>query len=158
MTENKFVPVAQPASDCPDCKGTGDRDSGGTQPWGEAIYVPCDCSAAAPAPVALAGEFEAWYATVVKYVEPADIAAWMHDAWDAGRASAPAPVARLLTDKEIEAGRHETFSTSNPFCPCTDKTMRKAVRWAERACARAWGVKLTESTGQEDNNGKVPRL
>jgi hypothetical protein len=61
--------------------------------------------------------------------------------------AAPAPVARLLTDKDIEAGRHETFSTSNPFCPCTDKTMRKAVRWAERACAKAWGVKL--ATGQE---------
>ncbi len=61
----------------------------------------------------------------------------------------PAPVARRLTDEEIEAGRHETFSTSNPFCPCTDKTMRKAVRWAERACAEAWGVKLVEATGQE---------
>ncbi|SEL13699.1 hypothetical protein SAMN05216359_105333 [Roseateles sp. YR242] len=38
-----------------------------------------------------------------------------------------------LTDEQIEAGRKETFSTDNPFCPCTDKTMRKAVRWAEHA-------------------------
>lgn len=49
---------------------------------------------------------------------------------------------RALTDAEIERGRHETFSTDNPFCPCTDKTMRKAVRWAERALTKAWGVKL----------------
>ena len=38
-----------------------------------------------------------------------------------------------LTDAQIEAGRKATFSTSNPFCPCDSKTMRKAVRWAERA-------------------------
>ena len=40
------------AAHCPECQGTGARDSGGVQPWGEAIYVPCDCSNAAPAPVA----------------------------------------------------------------------------------------------------------
>lgn len=57
---------------------------------------------AAPAPVARAGEFEAWYDTVVKYVEPADIAAWMHDAWDAGRASTPAPVAQPLTADDLK--------------------------------------------------------
>lgn len=28
---------------CPDCKNTGSRDSGGQHPWGEAIYVSCDC-------------------------------------------------------------------------------------------------------------------
>ncbi len=38
-----------------------------------------------------------------------------------------------LTDAQIEAGREATFSTSNPFCPCDSKTMRKAVRWAEHA-------------------------
>ena len=37
-----------------------------------------------------------------------------------------------MTDEEIERGRKETFSTENPFCPCDSKTMRKAVRWAER--------------------------
>ena len=60
---------------------------------------------AAPAPVAQTGEFEAWYDTVVKYVEPADIAAWMHDAWEAGRASAPAPVltpAQSLTEGALK--------------------------------------------------------
>lgn len=29
--------------DCPDCHGTGRRDSGGTQPWGEAIHLDCEC-------------------------------------------------------------------------------------------------------------------
>ena len=29
---------------CPDCNNTGQRDSGGTHPWGEAAYVPCDCN------------------------------------------------------------------------------------------------------------------
>ena len=38
-----------------------------------------------------------------------------------------------LTDEQIEKGREAIFSTSNPFCPCDSKTMRKAVRWAERA-------------------------
>ncbi len=28
---------------CPACKGSGLRDSGGTYPWGEPIDVPCDC-------------------------------------------------------------------------------------------------------------------
>ena len=51
-----------------------------------------------------------------------------------------------LTDEAIKAGRQKTFSTNNPFCPCDAKTMRKAVRWAERACATAWGVKLAKQT------------
>lgn len=38
-----------------------------------------------------------------------------------------------LSEARIEEGRHETFSTNNPFCPCDSKTMLKAVRWAERA-------------------------
>ena len=44
-----------------------------------------------------------------------------------------APTREALTDEQIERGRRETFSTENPFCPCDSKTMRKAVRWAERA-------------------------
>ena len=52
----------------------------------------CADSSCAGRSVMQSNEFEAWYDTVVKYVEPADIAAWMYDAWDAGRASAPAPV------------------------------------------------------------------
>jgi len=38
-----------------------------------------------------------------------------------------------LSSKQIEAGWHKTFSTSNPFCPCDLKSFTKAVRWAERA-------------------------
>lgn len=44
----------------------------------------------------------------------------------------PAAAPKPLTDEQIEQGRRETFSTENPFCPCDSKTMRKAVRWAER--------------------------
>lgn len=32
-----------PASFCQKCNNTGSMDSGGTQPWGEAIMVECDC-------------------------------------------------------------------------------------------------------------------
>lgn len=33
----------QPApGECPECHGTGKRDSGGTHPWGEAVMVPCE--------------------------------------------------------------------------------------------------------------------
>lgn len=28
---------------CPYCNDTGERDSGGTTPWGEPIYLACDC-------------------------------------------------------------------------------------------------------------------
>ena len=31
--------------DCPECKGTGQRDSGGTHPWGEPAMMMCDCDA-----------------------------------------------------------------------------------------------------------------
>jgi hypothetical protein len=30
---------------CPKCQDTGEADSGGVQPWGEGISVPCDCQA-----------------------------------------------------------------------------------------------------------------
>lgn len=32
---------------CPYCHGTGERDSGGVYPWGEGIFVPCECEYAA---------------------------------------------------------------------------------------------------------------
>jgi hypothetical protein len=38
-----------------------------------------------------------------------------------------------LSDEQIEGLREQTFSTNNPFCPCDSKTMREAVRAAERA-------------------------
>ena len=43
------------------------------------------------------------------------------------------PERKPLTDAQIEKLREQTFSTSNPFCPCDSKTMRKAVWAAERA-------------------------
>lgn len=35
---------------CQECRGTGQRDSGGTYPWGESIFLACDCDVP-PAPV-----------------------------------------------------------------------------------------------------------
>ncbi|EPV3656683.1 hypothetical protein ACV4J1_002730 [Citrobacter sedlakii] len=35
---------AEPVA-CPKCNDTGMADSGGVQPWGEPISVPCDCTA-----------------------------------------------------------------------------------------------------------------
>jgi len=65
---------------------------------------------------------------------------------------------QILTDTEIEQGRHCVFSTDNPFCPCDTKTMRKAVRWAEQVLlsklrgagepARDW----TEDFAHENGN------
>lgn len=46
----------------------------------------------------------------------------------------------VLTDEQIEKGRQEVFSTSNPFCPCDSKTMRKAARWTELAVLQSPGV------------------
>lgn len=33
----------KPDPNCPDCHGTGERDSGGTHPWGAPAMVACDC-------------------------------------------------------------------------------------------------------------------
>lgn len=56
--------AAQPAlgydTDCPECSGTGQRDSGGTHPWGEPAMMMCDCDAPPPAaqePVARIREY-----------------------------------------------------------------------------------------------------
>lgn len=46
-----------------------------------------------------------------------------------------------LTDEQIEKLRESTFSTNNPFCPVDSKSMRKAVRAAERAHGIAPGGK-----------------
>lgn len=34
---------ASRAALCPKCGATGMADSGGVQPWGEPIEIPCDC-------------------------------------------------------------------------------------------------------------------
>lgn len=45
----------------------------------------------------------------------------------------PPAVGKPLGEEQIEKLREETFSTNNPFCPVDSKSMRKAVRAAERA-------------------------
>jgi hypothetical protein len=44
---------------------------------------------------------------------------------------------RALPDWRIADGWHNTFSTSNPYCPCDLKSFTKAVRWAEHAIEQA---------------------
>lgn len=65
-----------------------------------------------------------------------DLRKMLHLLNETDQAQQPSPTtprSEPLTDKQIEAGREATFSTSNPFCPCDSKTMRKVVRWAEHA-------------------------
>jgi hypothetical protein len=49
-----------------------------------------------------------------------------------GPVIAQAQAQQGLTDERIEQGWRDTFSTSNPFCPCDLKTFTKATRWADR--------------------------
>lgn len=42
----EFWEKHRPLPECPDCRGTGQRDSGGEYPWGEPIFVSCDCGPA----------------------------------------------------------------------------------------------------------------
>lgn len=46
-----FSPTGKHDPACPDCKGSGERDSGGTHPWGEAAMMPCDCDLQLKGPV-----------------------------------------------------------------------------------------------------------
>ena len=51
---DRAAPEGQPVTlgydtDCPECSGTGQRDSGGTHPWGEPAMMMCDCDAPPPA-------------------------------------------------------------------------------------------------------------
>lgn len=55
-----------------------------------------------------------------------------------------------LSEERIEEGRHETFSTGNPFCPCDSKTFRKTVRWAEAEIRRAIESEQTKGAAHGD--------
>jgi hypothetical protein len=58
---------------CLDCQDTGLRDSGGTYPWGEPAYVPCDCTplqlAARALLRAMKNERLSWYRAANAMVE-----------------------------------------------------------------------------------------
>ncbi|MGK8226301.1 hypothetical protein ACDY94_03435 [Escherichia coli] len=45
----QYRAAAEPV--CPKCRGTGMADSGGVQPWGEPIFIECDCHAAPQLPL-----------------------------------------------------------------------------------------------------------
>lgn len=63
---------------CQKCNDTGVADSGGTQPWGEPISIPCDCTAP-PAPVSVPDEVS--WEDVPEEITEDDMAlasAWAH--------------------------------------------------------------------------------
>lgn len=64
-------------------------------------------------------------------------------AWAGYRAALAArkPLAGL-TREQMEAGRHQVFSTNNPFCPCDSKTFRKVSEWTEREFCRINGLEV----------------
>lgn len=70
-------------------------------------------------------------------VEVRDVVEWYSESIRALPLPTGPRQAVLLTDKQIENGRKQVFSTDNPFCPCDAKTMRKAARWAEAAALAA---------------------
>ena len=51
---------AEPVA-CPKCNDTGMADSGGVQPWGEPISVPCDCTAQPALAVDADDNFYSWF-------------------------------------------------------------------------------------------------
>ena len=75
---------------CPKCNDTGMADSGGTQPWGEPISVPCDC-AAPPAPVALPSGYsdfeEIWSSSTHPLTQDDEMKDFAWDIWNACRAA-----------------------------------------------------------------------
>ncbi|MBU0792296.1 MAG: hypothetical protein KKC55_17815 [Gammaproteobacteria bacterium] len=54
LAEYRAALFQQAEPECDRCKDTGEMDSGGVQPWGAAILVPCDCQAE-PAPASTDG-------------------------------------------------------------------------------------------------------
>ena len=64
------------------------------------------------------------------------------DAWQARAALAARKPLTGLTREQMEAGRHQVFSTNNPFCPCDSKTFRKVSEWTEREFCRINGLEV----------------
>lgn len=88
--------TAEPVA-CPKCNDTGMADSGGVQPWGEPISVPCDCTAQPALAVDADDNFYSWfgrewhdhyqqnkYTTAAKQM----LGVMAESAWKAGRRAA----------------------------------------------------------------------
>lgn len=61
-------------------------------------------------------DFYAWYATQSKYVEPADIVPWMHEAWNAALAQQPQPEPAAQNDWMWEDCGTALESMTCPWC------------------------------------------
>lgn len=104
--------------------------------------------------------FESWYAKHASDVIGIDVTSdeiancrvgdgyseegsYLNGAWAGYRAALAArkPLTGL-TREQMEAGRHQVFSTNNPFCPCDSKTFRKVSEWTEREFCRVNGLEV----------------
>jgi hypothetical protein len=65
MTPNQWARFCRsirykaPDPECPGCGGTGEIDSGGTMPWGAAVFVRCGCTEVVCDARAITGAVEA---------------------------------------------------------------------------------------------------
>lgn len=144
------------SSACLDCGGTGMFDSGGFQPWGDAISVPCDCGAAtSPQPVAqqtppaaVAQQSAQPVATIGKVAGcgPNDVCVRWHGSFAKTgdklyAATQPVEVQRVgLTDAQVEDLRADA---NRGYCIEREEYF-KAFRDAERA----HGINPTGTEGE----------
>ncbi|EFF0242685.1 DUF551 domain-containing protein [Escherichia coli] len=104
LTSLEAEPVA-----CPKCNDTGMADSGGVQPWGEPISVPCDCTAQPALAVDADDNFYSWfgrewndhyqqnqYTTAAKQM----LGVMAESAWKAGRRAAMLQGAELVSNRD----------------------------------------------------------
>lgn len=110
---------------CPKCNDTGMADSGGVQPWGEPISVPCDCTAQPALAVDADDNFYSWfgrewhdhyqqnqYTTAAKQM----LGVMAESAWKAGRRAAmlqgAEPVSQTYNLPELIEGMEVSVDVS----------------------------------------------
>ncbi|HFZ1709073.1 TPA: DUF551 domain-containing protein [Citrobacter sedlakii] len=100
--------TAEPVA-CPKCNDTGMADSGGVQPWGEPISVPCDCTAQPALAVDADDNFYSWfgrewhdhyqqnkYTTAAKQM----LGVMAESAWKAGRRAAMLQGSQAVSNRD----------------------------------------------------------
>ncbi|MFU3518342.1 hypothetical protein ACM7KB_29520 [Pseudomonas aeruginosa] len=127
--------LAQPSLQCKKCGGTGDADSGGIHPWGEAAMVPCDCAQLSHSPDREA--FEAWAAkhrmplhrddVVTTYAARCTEECWQ--AWRACRAALAQPSPPPHPASELDFSRPLETENGDPVkWICADVIEYKSAR------------------------------
>lgn len=98
--------LAQPALQCKKCGGTGDADSGGIHPWGEAAMVPCDCAHTEGAQ-GEREEFATWWNHPAQWeLRKSCAMGWGEKVWRAARSAlaqpSPAPELERHLQQEVD--------------------------------------------------------